>query len=190
MQGVEYKYVPVTRPDDELIDFIRSHTGKIRPLAEADLESYLALGIQLLNIGKPFYFEGIGAITKNQEGNYEFVPGEYSLIKLDEPDSAKTEKNERQSIVFEERHENYERQGNGPRKILIVFGILIALALIGWGGYELYKKNTYPENAVTVARPIVTDSVISQSDTSAATTPKPVQPDTELSKSKSLCLRK
>ena len=35
----------------------------------------------MLNIGKPFYLEGIGTITKNKTGKFDFSPGEYTVIK-------------------------------------------------------------------------------------------------------------
>ena len=35
----------------------------------------------MLNIGKPFHLEGIGTITKNKSGKFDFTPGEYTLIK-------------------------------------------------------------------------------------------------------------
>ena len=146
IQGVEFTNTPVYRADDDLIEFIRSHTGKMKSLAEADLESYLTLGIQLLNIGKPFYFEGIGAITKNQEGNYEFIPGEFVSLKMDDPELEKKEKPDKRKSVFEENHDEYQPQSNSLRKFFLTVGILCALGLIGWGGYTLYKKNTYQEN--------------------------------------------
>ncbi|HEX4849372.1 MAG TPA: hypothetical protein VFV08_01135, partial [Puia sp.] len=69
--GIEFKPTRISQPDDDLIDFIRSHTGKIKPVAVADLESFLTLGHEMLNIGKPFFLEGIGIITKNKEGGLE-----------------------------------------------------------------------------------------------------------------------
>jgi hypothetical protein len=41
--GIEFKNANILHPDDELIEFIRLHTGKIKPLAIADLDSYLTL---------------------------------------------------------------------------------------------------------------------------------------------------
>jgi hypothetical protein len=146
IQGVEFSNIPVFRPDDDLIEFIRLHTGKMKSLAEADLESYLTLGIQLLNIGKPFYFEGIGAITKSQEGKYEFTPGEFVSLKLEDTEIEKREKQDKRKSVFEEKHDEYQPQSNGLRKFLLVLGIICGLGLIGWGGYTLYKRNTYQEN--------------------------------------------
>ena len=81
VQGVHFDSESVQKPDAELIEFIHKYTGKMKPLAESDLDSYLQLGIQLLNIGKPFYLEGIGSLTKKKDGRYEFEAGGYSFLK-------------------------------------------------------------------------------------------------------------
>jgi hypothetical protein len=78
--GIEFKNAVITEPDDELIEFIRVHTGKMKSLALADLDSFITLGTELVNIGKPFYLEGIGMLTKNKDGKYDFKPGEYSTL--------------------------------------------------------------------------------------------------------------
>ena len=79
--AVQFQNANIAAADKELISFICENTGKIRPLAISDLDSYLHLGTEMLNIGKPFYLEGIGTITKNKSGKFDFSPGEYTLIK-------------------------------------------------------------------------------------------------------------
>ena len=83
LQHIKFIQRPVAKPDEEFIEFIRTHTGKIRPLAESDLESFLSEGKILLNIGKPFHLDGIGTLQKNRTGNYEFYPGLPLLEKLE-----------------------------------------------------------------------------------------------------------
>lgn len=83
LKHIRYRQVPVTAADDDFINFIRTETGKIRPLAESDLDSFLSDGKILLNIGKPFHFEGIGYLQKNKEGTYEFTAGEPMLQRLE-----------------------------------------------------------------------------------------------------------
>lgn len=65
--------------DDALVSYIMQQTGKIRPLATADLESYLELVKQFLNLGKPFIIEGLGVLKKNQNGEVIFQEGDSSL---------------------------------------------------------------------------------------------------------------
>src|SRR5450432_2986583 len=82
---ISFRNASITAPEDELIRFIQMHTGKMKPLAAADLDFFLTSGKQMLNIGKPFYIEGIGTLVKNNQGRLDFVPGEYSTARLEEP---------------------------------------------------------------------------------------------------------
>ncbi len=97
LKYVQFKQQPIAKADETLIDFIRAHTGKIKPLAESDLESYLADGKLLLNIGKPFHIEGIGTLHKNKLGIYEFIAGEPSLERMEIVNEPKEVERERQS---------------------------------------------------------------------------------------------
>jgi predicted house-cleaning NTP pyrophosphatase (Maf/HAM1 superfamily) len=75
-QGIYFQSKHAVVEDQELIQYISANTGKMKPLAAADLESYLELAKQFLNIGKPFYIEGIGTLVKIKSGDYEFT-GDY-----------------------------------------------------------------------------------------------------------------
>jgi len=140
VHGVHFEYIPVLKPDPSLVEFIHKYTGKMKPLAESDLDSYLRLGIQLLNIGKPFYFEGIGSIIKNKEDRYDFEPGEFSTAKLSLPGEAKTDSSDKRKKTFDEPQTEYSPQSKAAKKILLVIGIIGGIALIAWGGYNLYKN--------------------------------------------------
>ena len=75
---VQFESKRIREADDKLINFIKQETGKIKPLAIADLESFIATGMELLNMGKPFELDGIGNIQKTSDfdGNqsYNFQP--------------------------------------------------------------------------------------------------------------------
>ena len=73
--AISFVYDPKTGEDDELIDFIVQNTKKIKPLASADLDSFLTLGRQFLNIGKPFTIQNLGTLEKLNNGDLEFKPG-------------------------------------------------------------------------------------------------------------------
>ena len=51
--------------DEGLISYIVENTKKIRPLASADLDSFLTLGKQFLNIGKPFKISNLEVVQKD-----------------------------------------------------------------------------------------------------------------------------
>ena len=61
--------------DNDLIDFIVQNTKKIKPLASADLDSFLTLGRQFLNIGKPFTIQNLGTLEKLKSGDLNLNPG-------------------------------------------------------------------------------------------------------------------
>ncbi len=141
---IEFSPKPVLRPTDELIDFIRSKTGKIKPLAESDLDSFLADCKSILNIGKPFYIEGIGTLQKNKDGRIDFMHGQAASERLEVSHSSE-KPNERQKDnkpLYNTEYTSQNSQANNLRKMLIIGGILVGLAVIVWGGYLLYSKNT------------------------------------------------
>jgi hypothetical protein len=145
LEGISFSTSSPSLPDTALIDFIRTHTGKMKPLAEADLESYLTLAQQFINIGKPLYLEGIGTVQRIKN-NFEFIPGSASSAKL-EPIADRQNESRRQA-AFEEAEASQKGTGSS-RKMLILFGILGTLALVAGGGYYLYTKNSNPAITVT-----------------------------------------
>jgi hypothetical protein len=177
LQHIQFKQVNVARADDALIDFIRTHTGKIRPLAESDLESYVADGKLMLNIGKPFHIEGIGTLIKNRNGIYEFTPGEPMLERLESVHPVKErehkkegdkDKSAQKKSVFDEDYYPHEGGGVGSRRLIIFAGIILGLAVVIWGGYTLYNKKVEPSAAViTDSNVVVTDSSGAQADSLA-----------------------
>jgi hypothetical protein len=135
--AVQFQNANIAAADKELITFICENTGKIKPLAISDLDSYLNLGTEMLNIGKPFHLEGIGTITKNKSGKFDFAPGAYTLIK---------EHTDAHEHGKKKLYPSDKKQLNLPASIqsrnLTKLGVLIvALAIVGWGGWMMYKKN-------------------------------------------------
>ena len=143
--GISFRNANISAPEDELIRFIQMHTGKMKPLAAADLDFFLTSGKQMLNIGKPFFIEGVGTLMKNKEGKLDFIPGEYSTVRLEEPGPGKRDGTEKKKSAFDDPKPGYEPMTNTIRQLLLLAGIILALVVIGWGGYSLYKRNTVPE---------------------------------------------
>ncbi len=138
MQQIRYQPKNITTADDEFINFIRTETGKIKPLAESDLDSFLSDGKILLNIGKPFHIEGIGSIMKNKAGQLEFTPGEPVLMRLESYNNEPKEENTRRKTIFTDD----STQPNGLRKLLIAMAVIVGIILVIWLGYSLYNRNT------------------------------------------------
>jgi hypothetical protein len=172
--GITFKNANIAVPDDALISFIKEHTGKMKSLAAADLDFYLTTGKQLLNIGKPFYLEGIGTLVKNKEGRLDFTPGDYLIARLEEPNSVaerKAASAERKATSFDEAPREQESRSTNNRQALLVIGLLAGLVVIGWGGYVLYKRNTFVEPASENKARIIPDTpAATQADTNRVLT--------------------
>ena len=128
-------------PDEKLISFISKETGKIKPLASSDLDSYIELGKQLININKPFILEGIGLLQKNGQNQIEFVEGE-SLHREQEIQNKKSGRFNEKSQNFDDGYLNASRKNKGSiRSFAIIPLIFIGLAIIGWVAYFFYDKS-------------------------------------------------
>jgi hypothetical protein len=144
IEHIHFAQKKITRPDDELIDFIRKHTGKIKPLAESDLETFVADGKLMLNIGKPFFIEGIGTLQKNKDGIYDFVPGAPVVQRLESPppltqlETHEPEKPYKRRSVFDD--DPHENRNASVRRLTIGIGLVIGIGIILWGGYSLFSS--------------------------------------------------
>lgn len=151
LQNIQFKQQPVNSPDEEFINFIRTETGKIKPLAESDLDSFLSDGKILLNIGKPFQIDGIGHLHKTREGILEFKAGDPSYQKTDVHHHETEIPVERSKSFFLEPHKS-----TSSRRILLLLGIVVGIIIIIWGGYILYNRNTAPNDGTAATTPPVT----------------------------------
>jgi hypothetical protein len=174
--GIRFRNAVIKVDDDSLVNFIKEHTGKMKSLAAADLDFYLTTGRQLLNIGKPFYLEGIGTLIKTKEGGLEFAPGDYMVSRLEELSP------ERRAAGFDEPVREREAKGNSTKQGILLVLIVVGLGIIGWAGYYLYKRNSFAEPAEKQAvvlhdtarsnPPKVTDTASMAADTASKTVVK------------------
>jgi hypothetical protein len=153
LDHIHFAQKNITRPDEDLIDFIRKHTGKIKPLAESDLETFVADGKLMLNIGKPFHIEGIGTLQKNREGIYEFAPGHPVVQRLEAPPALTNaehleDRPKRKSVFDEDPNEARNAQ---MRRIAIIIGAIIGIGIIVWGGYSLFSSKVKDPTTTTAA---------------------------------------
>ncbi|HVS97161.1 MAG TPA: hypothetical protein VHE54_11790 [Puia sp.] len=165
--GISFRNANITLADDNLITFIKDHTGKMKSLAAADLDFYLTTGRQLLNIGKPFYLEGIGTLIKNKEGQFEFTPGDYLVARLEEHGHQDRRSAAAGGHEEQTREESRAVTGNSRQAILLL-GLIAGLVIVGWGGYYLYKRNTYVEPTAENRATVIPDTVVRKTtDTTA-----------------------
>ncbi|MEP6596973.1 MAG: hypothetical protein ABJA71_13555 [Ginsengibacter sp.] len=166
--AVSFEYNPRATEDASLIDSIVQHTTKIKPLASSDLDSFLMLGRQFLNIGKPFKLDRLGTLDKAQAGELFFIPGQYITPKIEAPKTLKEDENEESSGLFND----YNREpDNSGKKILAVVVTLVVIGLIGWAIYYVFFKTavenekpaTQQLNVATDSSSLVTGSVVTDS---------------------------
>lgn len=182
--GIQFKNANIPTPDDALVNFIKEHTGKMKSLAAADLDFFLTTGRQLLNIGKPFYLEGIGTLLKNKEGRLDFTAGDYLVPKLEDLSHPERrvapERGERgtargtaaASTTYDEPSREEPRSNNGKQTLLLL-GIIVGIAIIAFGGYYLYKRNNNPEPSTQSQAKVVPEAATQPTRDSSSTAGAP-----------------
>jgi len=158
--GITYDSKAAPKIEEDLIEFIRSHTGKIRPLAISDIESYISLSSQLLNIGNPLYIDGIGTLIKGKDGRLSFTPGSYASTKLEDLTVIRESTEPRR---HDETFTRREPSGGNARQLLIGIAALVTLGIIGGGAYYLYQSNAHKKTTETGLNDTVANSVVTDS---------------------------
>ena len=161
--AISFIYDPKAETDPALIEFIMELTGKIRPLAASDLESYLTLGKQFLNIGNPFILHNIGTLQKNNSGQLIFKDGQYAADKINPQRKIEDEGAEEhdENMFNEYQREDTRNKGRG---VLIIAAIII-IGLIFWALYQFVFKSPETPESVTSTNVIspVADSLFNDS---------------------------
>ena len=141
--SVSFKLDPKTKEDPELVNFISAQTGKIKPLAAADLESVIIQGKQFLNISKPFILEGLGILQKDMRNDIEFI----QYVAPDKNENHRFEKRkDEDSIHFDENYLNpIGRRSDNSRNLTMAALIFVGCSIIGWVGYYFYQKSGIEE---------------------------------------------
>jgi hypothetical protein len=177
LEGVTFENNTSVKESPELIQFISTHSGKIKALASADLDSHLQLARQFINIGKPFLFEGIGSLTKNQnDGGYSFAPGHLLAEKVVKETPVKETSAEKEENAADLGKVFYAKKtATNWKKPLVVLLLLAGIGLAIWGGYAVYKKTTakndepVTEETTNQGNVISTDTMQTKKDTSTIT---------------------
>jgi hypothetical protein len=140
--AISFEYNDKATEDDALINYIVQQTRKMKSLAAADLDSYLVLGKQFLNIGKPFKIDGVGMLVKNQQGELEFTKGSTFHAKLENTPATLKEARVNPEISFTSEAKKTE---GGNKSGLMIAGIIIILGLIGTTVWYFFIRNTNPD---------------------------------------------
>jgi len=156
--SISFVYDPKIREDQDLVDFIVQNTKKIKPLASADLDSFLTLGRQFINIGKPFTIKNLGTLEKARSGELTFKPG--PLIERAEVPGPKIE-----DAGAEPHEENlfndYQTQSPDNGRTLLIILIIIVVVAGAWAAWHFGFKtnNEQPVSDTTQSIVPITDSL-------------------------------
>ena len=153
--SIQFIYDPKAPVDDGLVAFIMESTRKIKPLAYSDLESFIILNKQFLNIGKPLVFEGMGTLQKTQGGDYSFTQATTSHVTTEEMPKIITEKvKEKISFATPQKEKNNGGNKNIVWALLAVIVIIATIAAI-----YFYTKNTNDSVSVVPAENTIVDTL-------------------------------
>ncbi|MCG2615281.1 hypothetical protein LZZ85_13360 [Terrimonas sp. NA20] len=183
LEGISFQNNPSIKESPELVAYISAQTGKMKPLAASDLESFIEIAQQFLNIGKPYTLDGIGTLVKTNLKDFEFIPIAISAEKVKEQLATPKEIAAKASAIREEaqasaapapQYESFLTDApakKGWKKPAIALALIAGLGLTIWGGYAI-SKNMAAEKASTS---VVQEEPAPQVDSSALLA---VTPDT------------
>ncbi|MEO9210637.1 MAG: hypothetical protein ABI208_06035 [Ginsengibacter sp.] len=178
--AISFTSNPKAETEPSLIEFIIENTGKIKPLAISDLDSYLNVCRQFLNIGNPFLIENIGTLQKLPNGELTYKSGLHFADKL----------NPQKKIVNDESYKyeddmfkSYEKlpKKNNARNILMIIFILV-FVLISWAVWHFIftEKNDNSEivQPSELIVPVPNSSVIKKDSTNSISSPNDIHSNT------------
>jgi nucleoid DNA-binding protein len=159
---LQFQYNKKINTTPELIDYIAQRTGKSKVLIQSDIESYTETMRQLINIGKQYEIDGVGAFKLSMSGEYEFSAYETSSGKEEHRTVRRPQSGE--SLPAN------KKSSNKKALIFVSFIIIVGiLGVIGWGAYNFFVNNVKERDVndssvVTTALP-ATDSASFSTDT-------------------------
>lgn len=145
--AINFTYNPRIAEDADLVNYISEATGKIKPLASADLDSYLTLGRQFLNIGKPMVLPNIGTLEKTNSGELVFRGGQHVMESATPPKTTTDEVEVPESEEETSFSDFPSQKRNGARGFLYLL-ILVILGLTVWAIWK-YAFNQESQSTIT-----------------------------------------
>jgi hypothetical protein len=133
--------------DQGLIDFVVK-SGKIRSLAISDIDSYVTLSKQFLNIGNPLFIEGVGTLQKNRQENYLFTSGQFVNAVATPPAPKQIKERKDETVSFQT-----EGKSSDNKTYLLLFLGIAAVVLVTLGVYYLFSSDKQED--ATTPTPIV-----------------------------------
>ncbi len=177
IQGLEFIHQKTAVTTPAFVQYYAEQRGKIASLAENDVEAYLSMASQFLNIGNPVELKGLGTIAKQKNGTLVMTAGYFIASKEDGPAPKFRERYQKTAADYaaeKEAEEQTEQRNKTLRGVLVALAAIAVLA-IGWW---IYKSGIGGETDTAV---VATDSGLSATDLSADTSAlRPLAPDTNM----------
>jgi hypothetical protein len=164
--AISFEQNASTREDGNLVNYITDKSGKMKSLVASDLDSHLELARQFLNIGKPYLFEGIGTLSKNKFGKFDFTPSNVSIDTKETPGEGRdiTSTTENSFTDYEEMFSPKKQRSSASKTLMGWLIVLAGLSVAVFGGYLVYNR-TKNKSAGPVSRKVDPVSTGQQSKT-------------------------
>jgi len=163
-QFITFQFNKRAQTSEALIDYVVAETGKSRILIASDLSSVFEDARQYANIGKAFSFAGLGTLSLNRQGEYDFTAGVDTVTVADNPHPLKPESEKTKSQA-------------GKNAVIMIAFLIIALIMggLGWGIYKYFSQRKAEPVATTDQPPASKDSTVNHQkpDTTAIVTVPP-----------------
>jgi hypothetical protein len=131
-----------TGTEESLLLFLKERTGKMKALAQSDLDSFIYNGQQLLNINKPFDIPGIGVIQRSSDGIVSFQQGiAKPEMFLNDHTKKLVHTHGTETSIHNEHKKSSSVFSTSQKRQFIIFGIIIVAALLIWVVYLQISAN-------------------------------------------------
>ena len=142
--SLQFKYNKKAATSPGLVDYIAQRLAKNKGLIQSDLESYIELMRQFINIGKPYEMEGVGVFKLAKSNEYEFTA--YDMSEKKEEQKSGKRQHPANTSPLTVKHRN----NRSALMLLAVLIILTVLVVIGWGTYKLLMPGDSPKSDTAV----------------------------------------
>ncbi len=151
LPDIAFNYNLQEQAEPAFIAFVAEQTGKIKPLATSDIDSFFTLAKQFINIGKSFIIDGVGVINKMDNGQYSFTPGTYMPV-VETVSHLRKPLKIREPIPVIKRDMNLRDEPDPiNKKVILAVAAVIVLVLIVWAvlHFVMNTKSTTETTPVT-----------------------------------------
>ncbi|HVX49441.1 MAG TPA: hypothetical protein VHB48_04760, partial [Chitinophagaceae bacterium] len=163
LQHISFSYNKRVQTSEGLIGYIAAQTGKNKVLIASDLSSVFEEARQYANLGKAFLLAGLGNISLNRQGEYEFA-------------TVQEHTHNTESSYASPHITETGDKGQAGRNAVVLIAFIIILLLAGAAGWGIYKyfSQAKPNKPVTAAMPDTTATDTNKKVAVAADTSVPV----------------